>query len=101
MRKMTGFILRLRALYNRSFKVGVSVDILKMKKGRGDLTISSSSTFCVIHMLTIYSNEYIEAKIFVEFVALIIRNRIYTYLRKRTGKERVEAELNDGYGGIA
>ena len=40
-----------------------------------------------------YSNESMEAKVFVEFVALIIRNRIYTYLKQ---EQRDEAKLPDG-----
>ena len=32
--------------------------------------------------MRVYSNESMESKIFIEFVALIIRNRLYTYLKK-------------------
>lgn len=42
--------------------------------------------------MRVYSNESMEAKIFVEFVALIIRNRIYTYLKKE--QERSETKQN-------
>lgn len=38
----------------------------------------------------IYSNESMEAKIFVEFVALIIQNRIYTYLKQEQESETIQ-----------
>ena len=31
--------------------------------------------------MRVYSDEAMEAKIFVEFVALIVRNKLYTYLK--------------------
>lgn len=52
---------------------------------RGDKSYLGNKSFRV------HTNESVEEKIFVEFVALIIRNRFHTYLKKcviQTGKRR-------------
>ena len=43
----------------------------------------SDKTFLGNRSLRVASNEALDSKIFVEFIALIIRSRIYTMLRKR------------------
>ena len=48
--------------------------------------------------MRVYSTESTEAKIFVEFVALIVRNRIYTLLKDEV--ERMDGSPNYSAGGI-
>ncbi len=43
----------------------------------------SDKSFLGNHSLRVSGNDALESKIFIEFIALIIRNKIYTLLRKR------------------
>ena len=43
----------------------------------------SDKSFLGNHTLRVSGNDAIESKIFIEFIALIIRSKIYTLLRKR------------------
>ena len=43
-------------------------------------------TFLGIKSIPAHSNESVQAKMFIEFVALIIRNRLYTCLKEQTAK---------------
>ena len=48
--------------------------------------------------LRVASDQVAAGKIFVEFVALIVRNRIYTFLKDEMKKTGKEAQLHDGSG---
>ena len=57
---------------------------LILYKGR-DVTeklFSSNKTFLGARSMRVHSQEALSAKIFIEFIALIIRNRIYTLLKE-------------------
>ncbi|GAU76735.1 transposase [Fusibacter sp. 3D3] len=43
----------------------------------------SDKSFLGNHSLRVSGNDALESKVFIEFIALIIRNKIYTLLRKR------------------
>jgi len=59
-------------------------DALELYKGRdsSEKLFLSDKTFLGNHSLRVGSDESAAAKIFVEFIALIIRNRMYNYLRE-------------------
>ena len=67
-------------------------EALELYKGRdaSEKLCRGDKTYLGNQSMRVYSNESMEAKIFVEFVALIIRNRIYTYLKKE--QERSETK---------
>ena len=69
-------------------------EALDLYKGRdaSEKLFRGDKTYLGNQSMRVYSNESMEAKIFVEFVALIIRNRIYTYLKKE--QERGETRQN-------
>ena len=69
-------------------------EALELYKGRdaSEKLFRGDKTYLGNQSMRVYSNESMEAKIFVEFVALIIRNRIYTYLKKE--QERSETKQN-------
>ena len=69
-------------------------EALELYKGRdaSEKLFRGDKTYLGNQSMRVYSNEAMEAKIFVEFVALIIRNRIYTYLKKE--QERSETKQN-------
>ena len=51
----------------------------------------ADKSFLDDHIYRVYTNEAVAAKVFVSFIALIIRNRIYTSLKdeiKRLGTKR-------------
>lgn len=60
-------------------------DALTLYKSRdaSEKLFCSDKSFLGNHALRVSGNETMESKIFVEFVALIIRSKIYTMLRKR------------------
>ena len=62
-----------------------ALDLYKSRDGseklfRGDKSYLGNKSFRV------YSNESVSSKIFIEFVALILRNRFYTYLKNQMRK---------------
>ena len=59
-------------------------DALVLYKSRDSLEklFSADKTFLGSKSMRVHSQESISAKIFIEFIALIIRNRIYTLLRE-------------------
>ena len=69
-------------------------EALDLYKGRdaSEKLFRGDKSYLGNQSMRVYSNESMEAKIFVEFVALIIRNRIYTYLKKE--QERSETKQN-------
>lgn len=69
-------------------------EALELYKGRdaSEKLFRGDKSYLGNQSMRVYSNESMEAKIFVEFVALIIRNRIYTYLKKE--QERSETKQN-------
>ena len=69
-------------------------EALDLYKGRdaSEKLFRGDKSYVGNQSMRVYSNESMEAKIFVEFVALIIRNRIYTYLKKE--QERSETKQN-------
>lgn len=60
-------------------------DALLLYKNRdvSEKLFCSDKTFLGNHALRVSGNEALESKIFIEFIALIIRSKIYTRLRKR------------------
>lgn len=72
----------------------IAQEALELYKGRdaSEKLFRGDKTYLGNQSMRVYSNESMEAKIFVEFVALIIRNRIYTYLKKE--QERSETKQN-------
>ena len=69
-------------------------EALDLYKGRdaSEKLFRGDKSYLGNQSMRVYSNESMDAKIFVEFVALIIRNRIYTYLKKE--QERSETKQN-------
>lgn len=69
-------------------------EALELYKGRdaSEKLFRGDKTYLGNQSMRVYSNESMESKIFIEFVALIIRNRIYTYLKKE--QERSETKQN-------
>ena len=69
-------------------------EALDLYKGRdvSEKLFRGDKSYLGNQSVRVYSSESMEAKIFVEFVALIIRNRIYTYLKKE--QERSETKQN-------
>lgn len=69
-------------------------EALDLYKGRdaSEKLFRGDKSYLGNQSMRVYSSESMEAKIFVEFVALIIRNRIYTYLKKE--QERSETKQN-------
>ena len=63
-------------------------DAYELYKGRdaSEILFLSDKTFLGNHCLRSSTDESAAAKIFIEFVALIIRNRIYNYLRQEMKK---------------
>ncbi len=61
-------------------------DALLLYKSRdvSEKLFCSDKSFLGNRMLRVSGNEALESKIFIEFIALIIRSKIYTRLRKRT-----------------
>jgi hypothetical protein len=69
-----------------------ALDVYKSRDGseklfRGDKSYLGNKSFRV------HSNESVNSKIFIEFVALIIRNKFYTYLKEQMHKN--EKKEND------
>ena len=69
-------------------------EALELYKGRdaSEKLFRGDKSYLGNQSMRLYSNESMESKIFIEFVALIIRNRIYTYLKKE--QERSETKQN-------
>ena len=69
-------------------------EALELYKGRdaSEKLFRGDKTYLGNQSMRVYSNESMESKIFIEFVALIIRNRIYAYLKKE--QERSETKQN-------
>ena len=69
-------------------------EALDLYKGRdaSEKLFRGDKSYLGNQSIRVYSNESMEAKIFVEFVALIIRTRSYTYLKKE--QERSETKQN-------
>ena len=69
-------------------------EALELYKGRdaSEKLFRGDKSYLGNQSMRVYSNESMESKIFIEFVALIIRNRIYTYLKKE--QERSETKQN-------
>ena len=69
-------------------------DALELYKGRdaSEKLFRGDKSYLGNQCMRVYSSESMEAKILVEFVALIIRNRIYTCLKKE--QERSETKQN-------
>ena len=63
-------------------------EALEIYKGRdaSEKLFLSDKTFLGNHCLRVDSDESADSKIFIEFVALIIRNRMYNYLREEKKK---------------
>ena len=63
-------------------------EALEIYKGRdaSEKLFLSDKTFLGNHCLRVDSDESAASKIFIEFVALIIRNRMYNYLREERKK---------------
>lgn len=63
-------------------------EALEIYKGRdaSEKLFLSDKTFLGNHCLRVDSDESAASKIFVEFVALIIRNRMYNYLKEEKKK---------------
>ena len=63
-------------------------EALEIYKGRdaSEKLFLSDKTFLGNHCLRVDSDESATSKIFIEFVALIIRNRMYNYLREERKK---------------
>ena len=60
-------------------------EALRLYKNRdeSEKLFLSDKSFLGSNSLRVSNNNSLEAKIFIEFIALIIRNKIYTYLKKR------------------
>ena len=60
-------------------------DALLLYKNRdsSEKLFCSDKSFLGNRSLRVYGNEALESKIFIEFIALIIRSKIYTMLRRR------------------
>ena len=63
-------------------------EALEIYKGRdaSEKLFLSDKTFLGNHCLRVDSDESAASKIFIEFVALIIRNRMYNYLKEEKKK---------------
>ena len=63
-------------------------DALLLYKSRdnSEKTFRSDKSYLGAHCERVYSNESVDTKIFIGFVATIIRNRIYTLLREEAAK---------------
>lgn len=69
-------------------------EALELYKGRdaSEKLFRGDKSYLGNQSMRVYSNESMEAKIFVEFVGLIIRNRIYEYLKRE--QERSDTKQN-------
>lgn len=69
-------------------------EALELYKGRdaSEKLFRGDKTYLGNQSMRVYSSESMEAKIFIEFVASIIRSQIYTYLKKE--QERSKTEQN-------
>ena len=67
---------------------------MELYKGRdaSEKLFRGDKTYLGNQCMRVYSSESMEAKIFVEFVALIIRNRIYSYLKKELQNDIVSGQ---------
>lgn len=65
-----------------------AADALTLYKSRdgSEKTFRADKSYLGAKSERVYSNESYDAKIFIGFVATIIRNRIYTLLKEETGK---------------
>lgn len=71
-----------------------AAEALELYKGRdaSEKLFRGDKSYLGNQSMRVYSSESMESKIFVEFVALIIRNRIYSYLKKE--QERSDTRQN-------
>jgi transposase len=70
---------------------GEALDLYKSRDG-SEKTFREDKTYLGAHAERVYSNESYDAKIFIGFVATIIRSRIYTLLKDEMG--RMEKKQN-------